>query len=381
MLPLVNAPVDLLVVGAGPVGLACALEASRRGLTHVVLEKGALLNTLVNWPTHVVFFSTPELLEIGGHPFVAAGPKPTRREGLDYYRKVAAREGLDVRLATRVESLAKEGGLFVAATPAGAFSARAAVVATGFFDTPNLLGVPGEELPKVSHYYREPYAHAGTDVLVVGGKNSAVEAALDLHRHGARVTMAIRGPGFGSSVKYWLRPDVENRVKEGSIRAFFDTTVDRIEEGAVTLRAAGGTASYPNDFVYALTGYRPDFPMLRRFGIGITAGPRGRPRSRDDGDGRPGPLRRRRRRGGPPHRPPVHRERPRARGADRRAPPRPPRRSSSCRRPADREVPGRGLSRPRHIPAVFAGASGSGSGASGNGLTLFSNGGSVFRKS
>jgi thioredoxin reductase (NADPH) len=264
-------PVDLLVVGAGPVGLACALEASRRGLTHVVLEKGALLNTLVNWPTHVVFFSTPELLEIGGHPFVAAGPKPSRREGLDYYRKVAARERLDVRLATPVASLTRENGVFAAATPRGTFSAHAAVVATGFFDTPNLLGVPGEDLPKVAHYYREPYAHAGTDVLVVGGKNSAVEAALDLHRHGARVTMAVRGHAFGSSVKYWLKPDVENRVKEGSIRALFDTAVERVEEETVTLRAAGGSTSIPNDFVYALTGYRPDFPFLRACGIGITA--------------------------------------------------------------------------------------------------------------
>lgn len=268
--PPVNAPADLLVVGAGPVGLACALEASRHGLTHVVLEKGALLNTLVNWPTHVVFFSTPDLLEIGGHPFVSAGPKPTRREGLDYYRKVAGGENLDVRLATPVVSLEKKGGLFVAGTPKGTFSARAAVVATGFFDTPNLLGVPGEDLPKVSHYYREPYAHAGTDVLVVGGKNSAVEAALDLHRHGARVTMAVRGPSFGSSVKYWLRPDVENRVKEGSIRAFFDTMVASVEEGSVTLRGSSGTAAIPNDFVYALTGYRPDFPFLHACGIEIT---------------------------------------------------------------------------------------------------------------
>ena len=272
MLPSVNVPVDLLVVGAGPVGLACALEASRAGLTHVVLEKGALLNTLVNWPTHVVFFSTPDLLEIGGHPFVSSGPKPTRREGLDYYRKVKEREKLDVRLGTPVTSLAKADGLFVAGTPHGAFSARATVVATGFFDTPNLLGVPGEDLPKVSHYYREPYAHAGTDVLVVGGKNSAVEAALDLHRHGARVTMAIRGAGFGASVKYWLKPDVENRVREGSIRAFFDTTVVSVEERSVTLRGSGGTASVPNDFVYALTGYRPDFPFLRASGLGITEG-------------------------------------------------------------------------------------------------------------
>jgi thioredoxin reductase (NADPH) len=266
----VKEPVDLLVVGAGPVGLACALEARRAGLTHVVLEKGALLNTLVNWPTHVVFFSTPELLEIGGHPFVASGPKPTRREGLDYYRKVMEREGLDVRLHTPVASLAKRDGLFAAETPGGSFLARAAVVATGFFDTPNLLGIPGEDLPKVSHYYREPYAHAGTDVLVVGGKNSAVEAALDLHRHGARVTMAIRGAGFGTSVKYWLKPDVENRVREGSIRALFDTTVVSVEDGGVTLRSSGGTATIPNDFVYALTGYRPDFPFLRACGIAVT---------------------------------------------------------------------------------------------------------------
>ncbi|HTS02141.1 MAG TPA: YpdA family putative bacillithiol disulfide reductase [Thermoanaerobaculia bacterium] len=261
---------DLLVVGAGPVGLACALEAARAGLSHVILERGALLNTLVNWPTHVVFFSTPELLEIGGHPFVSAGPKPTRREGLDYYRKVAVRESLDVRLAAPVLALAREDGLFVASTPKGAFRARAAVVATGFFDTPNLLGVPGEDLPNVSHYYREPYRHALTDVLVVGGKNSAVEAALDLHRHGARVTMAVRGPAFGASVKYWLRPDVENRVREGSIRAFFGTTVARIEEGAVVLRTGGAETVLANDFVYALTGYRPDFGFLRSAGIAIT---------------------------------------------------------------------------------------------------------------
>lgn len=263
-------PTDLLVVGAGPVGLACALEAARAGLTHVVLEKGALLNTLVNWPVHVVFFSTPELLEIGGHPFVSAGPKPTRREGLDYYRKVAERERLDVRLGAPVTSLTKADGIFAAATPKGTFTARAAVVATGFFDTPNLLGVPGEDLPKVSHYYREPYAHARTDVLVVGGKNSAVEAALDLHRHGARVTMAVRGPALGASVKYWLKPDVENRIREGSIRAFFETTVARIDEGSVTLRGATGTEELPNDFVYALTGYRPDFSFLTASGVGIT---------------------------------------------------------------------------------------------------------------
>ncbi|HSB62770.1 MAG TPA: NAD(P)-binding domain-containing protein, partial [Thermoanaerobaculia bacterium] len=222
------APVDLLVVGAGPVGLACALEAARQGLSHVVIEKGALLDTLVNWPTHTVFFSTPELLEIGGHPFVTASAKPTRREGLVYYRKVAEREGLRVRLHERVLSVQRDGGLFRVTTASGVHAAGAVAVATGFYATPNLLGIPGEDLPKVSHYYTEPYAHAQTDVLVVGGKNSAVEAALDLHRNGVRVTMAVRKPEFGASVKYWLRPDIENRVKEGSIRAHFETTVSRI---------------------------------------------------------------------------------------------------------------------------------------------------------
>jgi thioredoxin reductase (NADPH) len=262
--------VDVLVVGAGPVGLACALEAARQGLTHVVIEKGALLDTLVRWPTHTVFFSTPELLEIGGHPFVTASVKPTRREGLVYYRKVAAREGLTIRLHEAVLSLTKSGDVFRVATSGGSYEARAVVVATGFFATPNLLDAPGEGLPKVSHYYTEPYAYAGVEVLVVGGKNSAVEAALDLHRNGARVTMAVRRPAFGASVKYWLRPDIENRVKEGSIRALFETRVVAIEQRSVVLETEGKRNTIPNDFVFALTGYRPDFPLLRSLGIGIT---------------------------------------------------------------------------------------------------------------
>jgi thioredoxin reductase (NADPH) len=263
-------PVDVLVVGAGPVGLACALEAARQGLSHVVLEKGALLDTLVRFPSHTVFFSTPELLEIGGHPFVTSSGKPTRREGLFYYRKVAEREGLAIRLHEPVLSLTRADGLFRVTTSKGTRDARAVVVATGFFGTPNLLGVPGEDLPKVSHYYTEPFAHAGTEVLVVGGKNSAVEAALDLRRNGARVTMAVRGPAFGASVKYWLRPDIENRVKEGSIRALFGTRIAAIEEDFVVLESAGRRDVIPNGFVFALTGYRPDFPLLRALGIAIT---------------------------------------------------------------------------------------------------------------
>lgn len=263
-------PVDLVVVGAGPVGLAVAIEASRCGLSARVVEKGSLCNTLAGWPASLVFFSTPELLEIGDLPFVTSGPKPTRREGLVYYRKAAARYALDVRLYERVLSVSRQGDLFRVATSKGSHAARRVVVATGFFDTPNLLGVPGEDLPKVSHYYREPWPYVGTEVLVAGGGNSAAEAALELHRTGARVTLAVRGEDLKPGVKYWLRPDVENRIREGSIRAFFGTVVTRIEEGRVVLRGPGGPLEVANDFVLALTGYRPDLPFLRALGVDVT---------------------------------------------------------------------------------------------------------------
>jgi thioredoxin reductase (NADPH) len=261
---------DVLVIGAGPVGIACALEASRQGLSHVVVEKGCLLNTIEAFPTYVTFFSTPDLLEIGGMPFVAGGPKPSRKEALVYYRRVAELARLNVRLYTRVLGVAREGETFRVATTRGELEARFVVVATGFLDHPNFLGIPGEDLPKVTHYYREAFPYAGTDVLIVGGKNSAVEAALDLHRNGARVTMAVRGPVFGKSVKYWLSPDIENRVKEGSIRAFFGTRVAAIAEETVSLETPDGPREIRNDFVLALTGYHPDFDFLRRVGIEIT---------------------------------------------------------------------------------------------------------------
>lgn len=262
--------VDLLVVGAAPVGLAVAIEAARAGLTHRVVEKGALCNTLVGWPVNVVFFSTPELLEIGDLPFATSGAKPTRREGLVYYRKAAARYALDVRLYERVLSAERTENGFRVVTSKGSHDARRVVLATGFFDTPSLLGVPGEELPKVTHYYREPWPCVGTDVLVVGGGNSAAEAALELHRCGARVTLAVRGEGLTAGVKYWLRPDVENRIREGSIRAFFRTSVARVEEGRVVLEGPDGPFEFANDFVLALTGYRPDFPFLRSLGVEVT---------------------------------------------------------------------------------------------------------------
>jgi len=259
------------VVGGGPVGLACAVEATRAGLSAIVLEKAGLLNTLQRFPTYTTFFSTPELLEIGGVPFVTAGGKPSRREALVYYRKVKERWALDARLYERVVGLRGEAGSFTVVTERGEHAARRAVVATGFFDHPRLLGVPGEELPKVSHYYREAFPYSGTDVLIVGGKNSAVETALDLCRSGARVTMCVRGTEFGKSVKYWLRPDVENRVAEGSIRALFSTCVEEIRPRSVVLRRGEERLELPNDFVLALTGYRPDFDFLRALGIEVSA--------------------------------------------------------------------------------------------------------------
>lgn len=261
---------DVLVIGGGPVGLACALEAKRQGLSHVVLERGSLLNTLRRWPTHTVFFSTPGLLEIGGVPFVTAAAKPTRREGLVYYRKVKEAFALDVRVYEEVRAVVRTAEGFTVASSKGTYEARKLIAATGFFDNPNLLSVPGEDLPKVSHYYGEPFAYAGTDVLVVGGKNSAVEAALDLCRGGARVTMAVRKPEFGKSVKYWLRPDIENRVKEGTIRALFETHVVGIAPAAVSLERRGETFTIANDFVLALTGYHPDYGLLESLGIRLT---------------------------------------------------------------------------------------------------------------
>lgn len=261
---------DLLVVGAGPVGLACAVEAVRQGLSARVVEKGALCNTLAGWPVHTVFFSTPELLEIGDLPFVTSGPKPTRVEGLRYYRKAAERYRLDVRLYERVLRAERSGEGFEVVTERTRHACRTLVVATGFFDQPNLLGVPGEELPKVTHYYREPFPYVGTDVLVVGGKNSAAEAALDLYRHGARVTMAVREEALGKSVKYWLLPDLANRIAEGAIRAHFSTAVARIDERRVVLARGGETFALPNDFVVAMTGYHPDFGFLRDLGVEVT---------------------------------------------------------------------------------------------------------------
>ena len=260
---------DVLVIGAGPVGLATAIEARRAGLSALVLEKGALVNSIVGYPARMEFFSTPDLIEIGGHPFPVQGYKPTREEALEYYRGVAAREGLDVRLYERVIAVEGEQGAFSVVTTKGVHPARHVVVAVGFYDLPNLLGVPGEDLPKVTHYYREPYAYVGQRVAIVGAKNSAAKAALDCYRHGAEVTMIVRGPAISDKVKYWIKPDLENRIKEGSIRACFNTVVVEVRPGAVLVRGPEGEREIANDWVLALTGYRPDYAWLGALGIAV----------------------------------------------------------------------------------------------------------------
>jgi len=261
--------VDLLAVGAGPIGLACALAATRAGLTARVVEKGALVNSLVGYPTQMEFFSTPELLEIGGHPLATTLYKPRREETIDYYRSVAQREGLDIRLGERVLTVDGEAGDFTVRTPRGEHRARAVVVATGFFDQPNTLGVEGEALPHVTHYYKEPYPYSGRNVVVIGAKNSAAKAALECNRHGANVTLVIRGEDVGPTVKYWIRPDLVNRIKDGAITAYTRATVERITPEAVHVSTPEGPLAIPADAVLALTGYHPDFSFLRDLGINL----------------------------------------------------------------------------------------------------------------
>ena len=262
---------DVLVIGAGPTGLACGIEAMRAGFTVTNLDKGCLVNSLYNYPSNMSFFTTPELLEIGDIPFASPNQKPTRQEALEYYRKVAEHYKLDVRQYETVKSIEGSDGDFVVRTQNHhehdrEYHARKLILATGYYDRPNLMKVPGEDLPKVMHYYREPHPFFGTDVLVVGGKNSAAIAALELWRHGARVTLVHRKDGISPSVKYWIRPDVENRIKAGQVKAYFNSTVKEIATGHVVLKTPDGEVKLANDFVFALTGYHPDFEFICSLG-------------------------------------------------------------------------------------------------------------------
>jgi len=267
---------DLICIGAGPTGLSTAIEAVRAGLRALVLDKGCLCNSIYHYPANMVFFTTPELLEIGDLPLTSPSEKPTRVEALKYYRKCAEHYQLELGLWQRVERVGGANGHFEVETrdAAGAVhthhTARIAV-ATGYYDLPNLLNVPGEDLPHVSHYYTEPHEFWRRDVVVVGGKNSAAEAALDLYRAGARVTMVHRKAELGATIKYWVRPDIENRIKAGQIRAMFDTRVVRFDLGGVLVANAAGEQSLPAVQAFVLTGYHPDFTFLRSLGVQLDA--------------------------------------------------------------------------------------------------------------
>ncbi len=267
---------DLLVIGAGPTGMACAIEAQRAGFSAVLVDKGCLCNSLFHYPAHMTFFTTPELLEIGDMPFSSPNQKPTRSEALEYYRKVAEHYKLDIRQYQTVDRVTGADGDFaVHATDQFGRNvehrARKLALATGYYDLPNYLSIPGEDLPKVKHYYHEPHPYFGLDVLVIGGKNSAAIAALDLWRHGARVTLVHRGAEMHRHVKYWIRPDIDNRIKNGEITAYFSSTVAEITEDDVTLSTAQGSVTLPNHFVFALTGYHPDFAFIESLGVKLDA--------------------------------------------------------------------------------------------------------------
>jgi len=274
-LPKQDNQTDVLIVGAGPTGLACAIEAQKAGFKALILDKGCLVNSIFHYPTNMTFFTTPELLEVGDIPFTSSLVKPTRLEALEYYRRAAQHYDLQICQYHWVKTInGKDGNFHVASTDRQGHihdcSARKIVVATGYYDLPNLIGVPGEDLPKVFHYYREPHPYFDNDVVVVGGKNSAAEAALDLWRHGARVTMVYRGSQIHPNVKYWVRPDVENRIKSGEITAYFNSRVLEIGPDFVVLDTPNGSQRLDNDFLFALTGYHPDYDFLTSIGIELS---------------------------------------------------------------------------------------------------------------
>jgi thioredoxin reductase (NADPH) len=267
---------DVLVIGAGPTGMACAIEAQRAGFRSVLVDKGCLCNSLFHYPSHMTFFTTSELLEIGDIPFPSINAKPSRNEALEYYRKVAMFYSLDIRQYQRVEQVSGSDLNFTIRTTdafgrTNTYATRKVVVATGYYDLPNLMNIPGEDLPKVHHYYNDPHPYYGLDVVVIGGKNSAAIAALELWRHGARVTVVYRGSAMQPHIKYWILPDIENRIKNGQITAYFNTAVTRIDPDTVTIQTApgGATRVIKNDTVFAMTGYRPDLDFLQSLGVRI----------------------------------------------------------------------------------------------------------------
>jgi thioredoxin reductase (NADPH) len=261
---------DIVIIGGGPIGIACALECKKRGWNYVIIEKGALTNSLFNYPKNMTFFSTSEKLEIDEIPFISNNPKPNRDEALEYYRRVTTSNQLHINLYEKVLSVKKEDETFITKTNKGYYTSKQVIICTGFYDIPKLLNVPGEHLDKVTHYYKEAHNYTLQDVIVVGASNSAVDAALEIYRKGGRVTMVIRGQNIGERVKYWVRPDIINRIKEGSIKAYFNSEIKEIENDKVLINTPKGIELLPNDYVIALTGYLPNFELLRKSGINLS---------------------------------------------------------------------------------------------------------------
>jgi thioredoxin reductase (NADPH) len=261
---------DIFIIGAGPIGIACGLAAQKAGLSFVIVDKGCLVNSLYNYPSTMTFFSTSEKLEIGGVPFVSNSVKPTRAEALEYYRRVAVSNALPINLFEEVLNVNNEHGVYAIKTAKANYNARRIIVATGFYDIPVKLNVPGEELAKVKHYYKDPHFYAMQKVLVVGSSNSAVDVALETYRKGAEVSMVIRDSDISSRVKYWVRPDIINRIKEGSIKAYFNSALTAIRLHEVDIETREGRVTIPNDFVMAMTGYQPNFAFLNTIGIPLS---------------------------------------------------------------------------------------------------------------
>lgn len=261
---------DLLIVGGGPIGIACGLEAQKNGLNYLIIEKGPIVNSLFNYPVNMQFFSSSERLEIDDIPFISNEAKPKRNEALEYYRRIVTSNKLKLQLFEKVETIEISNEEFEVVTSSNRYLADNVIIATGFYDLPNLLEVPGEELPKVSHYYKDPHFYASQKLAVVGASNSAIDAALECWRKGAEVTLIIRGPEVGKRVKYWVRPDIVNRIEEGSIKAYFNTSVKEIREKEIVLDTPDGSLVLDNDFVLALTGYTPNFEFLEHVGIELS---------------------------------------------------------------------------------------------------------------